>query len=332
MTDLQEEIRTILAGSSRVLIVTHIRPDGDAVGSMLALGLALGNSGKTVQMVDDDGAPAAFRHLPGADLIRSKAEGSFDLVIAVDCSDLERTGRSLDGRRPDLIIDHHVTSEPFGAVCLVDPQAAATASILTRCIPGWGLVITPAIAANLLTGLVTDTLGFRNTNTTPEVLRQAADLMEAGAEMSSLYFKALVRRTLAGARYWGAGLTSLQSADGILWASLTLADRRASGYDDKDDADLINVLSSIEEADIAVLFVEQDDHHTKVSWRSLTAAMDVSRIAQQFGGGGHRAASGAELEGSLAEIQQRVLAGTLEARQQYLETHSRGDESIHLEV
>ncbi len=317
MTELHAEIKSRFQTAGRILIVSHVRPDGDAIGSTLALGLALADAGKEVQMALADGVPAGFKHLPGSDKIIKKAEGQFDLIVTVDCSDLKRVGDALDGyAHPDIVIDHHLTTEPFGTLNLIEPEAVATASLLTRYLPLWGLTITVPIAANLLTGLVTDTLGFRTANTTPEALRQAADLLELGVDMSSLYFRSLVRRTFAGAKYWGAGLSSLQRADGIVWATLTMAERKASGYTGNDDADLISVVSSIDEADIAIMFVEQNPQKTKVSWRGLKAQLDVSQIARQFGGGGHKAASGAEINGTLAEVQEKVLAATRKALNQ----------------
>jgi bifunctional oligoribonuclease and PAP phosphatase NrnA len=311
MTDLHEEIKSRFQAAGRILIVSHIRPDGDAIGSMLALGLALLDAGKQVEMVLQDGVPSGFKHLPGSEQIRNKAQGEFDLVVTVDCSDVKRVGNSLDGyRSPDIVIDHHITTEPFGTLNLVEPEAVATASVLTRHMARWGLTITIPIAASLLTGLVTDTLGFRTANTTPESLRQAADLLELGVDMSSLYFRSLVRRTFSGAKYWGAGLTSLQRSDGLIWSTLTLADRKTSGYTGTDDADLINVVSSIDEADIALMFVEQNPQKTKVSWRGLKPHIDVSQIARQFGGGGHKSASGAEVAGTLDKVQNKVLAAT----------------------
>lgn len=317
MDDLQTAIRDKFLTCRRVLVTSHIRPDGDAIGATLALGLALENAGKQVQMVLSDGLPASFKHLPGSDRIKEKAEGEFDLIVTVDCSDLKRVGTALDGQHtPDIVIDHHATTEAFGALNLIEPEAVATCSLLARCLPAWGLTITAPIAANLITGLVTDTLGFRTANTTPQVLRQAADLLELGVDMSSLYFRSLVRRTFPAARYWGAGLSNLQRSDGIVWTAMTVEDRVKSNYGGRDDADLINVVSSIDEADIAILFVEQDEAHTKVSWRSMKQYLDVSKIARQFNGGGHKAAAGAEISGSLAEVQTRVLAATRAALNQ----------------
>ncbi len=316
MDDLQIKIRNRIKLAHRVLVTSHIRPDGDAIGSSLAMGLAMLDNGKQVQVVLSDGLPASFKHLPGSEKVKTKADGQFDLIVCVDCSDLKRVGKALEGYHPpDIVIDHHSTTEAFGELNLVDPQAAATASVLTRFMNNWNLTITAPIAANLLTGLVTDTLGFRTSNTTPEVLRQAADLIELGADMTKLYYLSLVRRTFSATKYWGAGLSNLERVDGIIWTTLTLADRKVSGYTSNDDADLISVISSIDEADIAIIFVEQDKNSTKVSWRGLKANIDVAQIASQFGGGGHKAASGAELTGNLEEVRERVLETTRKALQ-----------------
>ena len=138
-------------------------------------------------MVLSDGVPEGFKHLPGSEKILTFAQGEFDLIITVDCSDIKRVGPVLQAyRNPDIVIDHHSTTEPFGTLMLVEADAVATASILTRCMPLWGLTITLPIAANLITGLVTDTLGFRTPNTNPEVLRQTADLIALGVDMSSI--------------------------------------------------------------------------------------------------------------------------------------------------
>jgi phosphoesterase RecJ-like protein len=317
MNTLQKKIKQRIQAAKNVLVTSHVRPDGDAIGSSLALALALCDAGKKVQVVLPDGVPVNFKQLPGVDLVRSKGVGRFDLIISVDCSDLKRIGNALDGYHlPDISIDHHLTGEAFGTLNLIEPEAVATASVLTRHMREWGLEITAPIAANLITGLITDTLGFRTSNTSPESLHQAADLLDLGVDMSTLYYRSLVRRTFVEAKYWGAGLTSLERSNGIIWATLTLADRRASGYEGKDDADLINIVSSIDDAEIAIMFVEQSTKKTKISWRSLKSDIDVSKIALQFNGGGHRAAAGAELSGNLIKVQDRIL----EATRRYLES------------
>lgn len=312
MNDIDAEINAKIASAKNILIVSHVRPDGDAIGGMLGLGLALKQSGKTVQMVLNDGLPASFRHLPGSKLIKKEPQGQPDLFITVDCADFKRTGKRFENyRKPDINIDHHITNEKFGTVNLIEPQAVATSAILTDHLPHWGLEISQEVAANLATGIVTDTLGFRTSNTTPASLRQMALLMDTGINMPELYTRALVSRSFTAARYWGAGLSSLKTMDGIVYATLRLADRKMTGYGGSDDADLINIISAIEDHVVGMIFVEQRST-VKISWRALQPGVDVSQIATYFGGGGHKAAAGADISGSLEDIQARVLQTTRE--------------------
>ncbi|MEW6029145.1 MAG: DHH family phosphoesterase [Chloroflexota bacterium] len=305
------KIKDRLAAAQNIVIASHVRPDGDAIGSLLALGLALQDAGKSVQMVLQDGVPASFRHLEGSDRVRNKPEGAFDTFISVDCADFKRLGRVFESfDKPDVNIDHHVTNEKFGKLNLIEAEAVATAAILTEHLPEWGFAITKPIAAALVTGIVTDTLGFRTSNTSPQALRDVAALMEIGVDLPELYARALVRRSFEASRYWGAGLSSLERKNGIVWGTLTLADRRKSGYTGNDDADLINVISSIDDAKVGMIFVEQADHHVKISWRALMPGVDVSPIAKHFNGGGHAAAAGADIPGALDEVQKMVLETT----------------------
>ena len=315
---LQATIRQILAAAGKILLVSHVRPDGDAVGSVLGLGLALQAGGKAVQMVLEDGVPADFRRLPGAEQICKRAEGPYDCLVVLDCSDLERMGE-LFGQdqpfgagkagKPTLNIDHHVTNVNFASCNLVEVTAVATAEIIASNLADWGLSLTQPVASALLTGIVADTLGFRTSNMTPQVMRISADLMEAGADLPELYRQALNQHSYQGARYWGAGLSRLQREGTLVWTALTQSDRRAVGYPGRDDADLINVLSTINEADISVIFVEQNNGSVKVSWRAQPG-YNVSQVAVDFGGGGHTAASGAEIVGNLEEVQEKVLRAT----------------------
>lgn len=301
------QAREELARAQSIMIVCHIRPDGDAIGSMLALGLALMAAGKTVQMISQDGVPGPHRRLSGSKLIRQRPEGPFDLTIAVDSSDFKRLGKSVQEiLTPDWVIDHHITNLQYGRLNLVDPKAAATSEILTQLLEALDLSITPTIASALLTGVVTDTIGFQTSNMTPKTLRTAASLMEKGADLVEIYRTALIQRPFAAVRYWAYGLAKLEMDDRLVWATLTTRDRQAAGYSGNDDADLVQILSSIEEADIAVLFTEQTGGNVKVSWRARPG-IDVSQIALQFGGGGHPAASGAELPGSMEEVRALIL-------------------------
>ena len=231
----------------------------------------------------------------------------------MDCADFKRVGKVFENfGQPDINIDHHITNERFGKLNLIEPEEVATAAILTNYLPMWGYKITKPIAAALLTGIVTDTLGFRTSNTNPSALRLSAMLMETGVNMTDLYMKSLVKKSLPAARYWGAGLSRLEQEDGIVWATLTMEDRKKSGYGGNDDADLINMISAIEGHKVGMIFVEQNDRHVKISWRALEPGIDVSKVAKHFNGGGHAAAAGADIPGTLTEIQPLVIKTTQE--------------------
>jgi phosphoesterase RecJ-like protein len=296
--------------AQRVLVISHIRPDGDAVGSLIGFGLSLQDCGKDVQMVLSDGLPEIFRHIPGSEQVHKKVDGEFEMIVVVDCSDRSRAGDALNGiPLPDVNIDHHPTNTGFGRYNLIDESAVATAEMLAQYLPEFGFPISKQVADALLFGMITDTLGFRTTNMTPRAMKTAALLMEAGADLPGLYQKGLLTRSYAAARYWGAGLSNLERDGRIIWATLSLEDRSAVSYPGRDDADLINFLSTIDDIDVVVMFIEQHKGQVKVSWRA-TPAYDISQVAIQFGGGGHKAASGATIEGDLQEVQSKVISTT----------------------
>ncbi len=307
------EIKERLANAREILITSHVRPDGDAVGSLVGLGLALKRAGKNVQMVLADGVPASLKYLEGTDLVKTRITGKYDTFITVDCADFKRTGKIFESLgQPDINIDHHITNEKFGRLNLIEGNEVATAAILTNHLPEWGFEINKPIAAALLTGLITDTLGFRTSNVTSESMRQAATLMDTGVDMPEIYMRGLIRRSYEATRYWGKGLAKLERKNGIVWATLTLEDRKAAGYSGNDDADLINTISAVDGSKVGMIFVEQHDKKVKVSWRALEKGIDVSPIATYFGGGGHAAAAGADIPGLLKEIQPLVLKITRE--------------------
>lgn len=304
-----QEIRSLLHAASQPLILAHIRPDGDAIASVLGLGLALQNAGKKVQMVLVDAVPAKFKFMPGSELIQTQAEAGYDLAIAVDCSDQQRIGETFADLKFDINIDHHITNDQFARQNLVLPEQPATAAVLAQFLPEWGFPITPEIASVLLTGILTDTIGFRTSNVSAGTMRLAANLIENGANLTDLYEKALVSQSYSASQLWGFALSRLEKKGRLAWTSITLEDRKKAGYAGRDDADLTNVLSAIEEIDVSILFNEQNNRKIKVSWRS-NPNIDVSKIAQRFGGGGHPPAAGAEINGNLEEVQNMVIEFT----------------------
>ena len=301
----------LLDETHRPLLVTHVAPDGDATGSLLALGWVLFALGKSPTLACQDALPPRFAFLPGFEkVVQTPPPGPYDLLIALDCSDLDRIGRIAEivGRDlPILNIDHHVTNTRFGTVDLVAEDAVSTTHLLYHLIRHLHYPLDERIATCLLTGLVTDTRGFRTANVTSEILRIAVELMEAGAPLTVITRNGLDRRPLAALRLWGAGLARLQSADGIVWTTLPISVQQTIGHDGYGDAGLANLLISAEEAKVAVVFTEQPDGEVEVGFRAVPG-FDVSRIALQLGGGGHALASGCRVPGPLEEAQRRVLA------------------------
>ena len=304
------EFGDLISRAERILIISHIRPDGDAVGSLLGLGLMLEELGKEVNLVLEDGVPTVFNHLTGADKVYREAAGVYDLVIVVDSSDMERIGSVLDEHgEPDVNIDHHPTNTHFAKLNLVRENAVATVEIIYDLALALTLPINLPIAEALLTGLLTDSLGFRTSNSSARTLRIAAELMDRGANLQVLYRKAMLEKSVEAVRYWGQGLSRIQNEDRMIWTSLTLEDRKIAEYPGRDDADLVNILSRIRDMDVCVVFVEQTDGTVKVSWRAQPG-FDVANIATQFGGGGHKPAAGAEIKGDLERVQEEVLEAT----------------------
>ena len=182
-----------LAESRHLLLVSHLRPDGDAVGSLLGLGLALQESGRSVQMVLADGTPSAFGHLVGADRISAAIRPDFDVFIALDCAESMDAGNAAAQLGPPNInVDHHASNPGFGTLNLVDSSQVSTSAVIARHMSSWGLSASAPVAAALLTGIISETLGFRTANVTAATMRQVADLMDQGADLPSLYLRAEV--------------------------------------------------------------------------------------------------------------------------------------------
>ncbi len=303
----------MLRDAAHILLLTHERPDGDALGSLLGMAWMLQTAGHRVSAYSRDGVPASYRFLPGCELITDKLPESADACVLLDCSDLRRVGDEYASLSctASLNIDHHQTNDHFAEVNLVDAEASATAELLCELAGPLGLATTTEAATCLLAGVVSDTLGFRTSNVSLRTLETTRRLMESGANLPAIVEASLHRRSFAAAQYWGAGLGRIRREGQLVWTALNLVDRAAAAYPGRDDADLINVLSTIEGSVVAILFVEQERGRVKVSWRARNG-LDVTSVAAGFGGGGHPAASGATVEGTLEDVEGRVLAATRE--------------------
>jgi phosphoesterase RecJ-like protein len=301
-------IGKLLKEAKSVMIVAHLRPDGDAIGSVVGMGLALQAGGKKIQMILKDPFPARYRFLKGTEFIQHAPMEAYDLSIALD-GDLPRLGDFFKERSPDINIDHHITNDNFARVNLVIPQEVATSAILAEYLPKWGFPLDTDSASALCMGLLTDTNGFRIPTVTPNTLELAANLMRQGAPLPEIYQQSLSSQSLQTSKLWGLALTKIQLEKGLLWTSITIQDREWAGYKGRDDAEITNFLTSISGCKVAILFNEQSENKTKVSWRSRNA-IDVAKLAQHYNGGGHPNAAGAEIAQSLRDAEQEILRTT----------------------
>jgi phosphoesterase RecJ-like protein len=277
---------------------------------MAGLGRALRQIGLEPTMACADPVPTRFSYIPDAETVVQNTNDSFDLLISLDCSDLERLGRfaqilSLEST-PLLNIDHHLTNLNFGDVNLVDTHASSTAEVVLQLIEYMAIPLDATLATCLLTGVVTDTRGFRTSNMTIQVMETALKLMKAGASLPYIMQHGLDRRPTAAILLWREALASLQIQRRVGWARITTDMRRAAGYVGNGDAGLVSFLISAEDADVAAVFVEREDGQVEVGLRAMPG-FDVAQVALELGGGGHALAAGFTAAGTPEEVQARVL-------------------------
>ncbi len=308
------EAAAAISESKSIVLACHVNPDGDALGSLLSLALALKPLGKEVTCLSEDGVPDILRFLPGSDLIvRSTEAPAFDLALVVDSGELSRVGVQVgpmvSRARRAVNIDHHVVAGAFGDIRVLDSSAASTAEIVYDLLQALQAPLTPEIATCLFTGIITDTGSFRFQNVTPGTLRTAATLVEAGASPPHISENVFENKTYAGTRLLGHALSSLsQTADGrIVWAHITAADFRQLGAIDAETEGVVNYVRGVRGAEVGILFREMDNGRIRVSLRSRES-VNVAEMAQEFGGGGHRMAAGCTLNIPLAEAELALVA------------------------
>ncbi len=302
----------LLKTSKRPLLIAHPRPDGDTVGSALALRLALLQLGAVPTVACVHPIPANLAYLPGADefVLDVAVDAGFDLVVAVDLSDLKRTGGiykdAWRGNIPLLVIDHHETNEAFGDVNIVDAEAAATALPLVAVLDALGAPLQGDLATCLLVALLTDTRGLRTDTTTPEVLALVGRLIAAGGDYLQVMQRTLDSVPYQQMRGWGIALSRLQLDDSLAWTALPLDEKQKLGIEDHDDLDLGNLLSRLAEANVIATFLEMHDGTVKISFRARPG-YNVAGVAKALGGGGHRQAAGCSVPGPLDAAIAQVL-------------------------
>lgn len=309
------QAQQFLTEHDQFLIVSHVQPDGDAVSSTLAVGWLLSCLGKKYVMVNEGPIPKRMEILEHSgeivDLSREPLNETFDHIICVDCADFKRTGKTsllFSEHARILNIDHHPTNNGYGTVNLIVEDAAATAEILFDLISFMGRRLDLASATALYTGLLTDTGGFRYSNTSPKVMATASKLLEYGVDGPGLSELFLEQMTFPQLKLLTRALSGLQMSDDgkISWVSVDDSDLAATGAIHEDMEGIVNYPRNIQGVEVGLLFKVIDENAVKVSMRSA-GKVDVARVAQFFGGGGHVRAAGARLEGKLDDVVRRVI-------------------------
>jgi len=311
LADYSEETRDIHMGlkmAQNVLIGTHEHPDGDALGSSLALMHALRLQGKRVTVYVPDQAPDMFAYLPGFDELTYERPDPalYDVVVVLDSTTVERA--HLDGvieAHPSTIcIDHHYHNTSECGLNLIVPEAAATAHILTVFFGETSTPITKDMATCLLTGIFTDTGSFMHDSTTPDIMKLAALLMGKGARLSHIAHETYQKKDLPGLKIWGRALLRVMTnkETGATVSVITFEDLEECGATLDDLSGVVNMLNTLPDTKFALLLTEYERGKVKGSLRSEPhKGVDVSKIAKRLGGGGHKLAAGFEVEGHLVE-------------------------------
>ncbi len=312
----------LLRGATRILLLAHMNPDPDALGSALGLAHALAPLGKACVVACADPVPVSQRSfLPGYEqVVNELPDEDFDLVVALDAGDLTRYGALytqhktfFDGARI-LNMDHHVTSPGIGACAIIDVPSAATAELLTILLLRVGATISRDAAQCLLAGIITDTRAFEFDATTDRTLLAGAYLVACGANPESIIKPMYRLKPLAKARLWGAAMhSSASAADGrIVWAAIRQRDLVAAGATSDMDDGLPSYLIDVEGAAYAALFREGEDGATRASLRTV-APYDAAAVCARFAGGGHVRAAGCTIPLPLDEAIPLFIAAIEEA-------------------
>lgn len=308
-----EKVIDAIGRSQSCLILTHMNPEGDALGSSLGLALALKQMNKEVCIYNVDSVPRVLHFLPHEGLYqqKKKIDRDFDTMFVLDCGDAHRTGLMDEGAfLPPVIIniDHHISNNLFGTLNWIDPDATATAEMIYDLLLRLDISLTPEIALSLYTALFTETGSFRYSNTTPKTLRVSAALMEKGVEPYRLSRELYERRSLGGLKLLGEVLTRMeQSEDGKIGSVVVTQDLLNLTQTDLEDVeDFIDYPRSLDGVEISVFFRELGFDRYKISFRSRNH-VDVSKLAGEFGGGGHRYAAGCQVLGNLDHVKKRVM-------------------------
>jgi phosphoesterase RecJ-like protein len=298
--------RNAILKAKSVAVAGHANPDGDSIGSMLALGLGLEKLGKRVHMISRDGVPERYRTLPGAGRIIRGLDEPIDLAIAVDCSSREMLGKTFllfESASGILEIDHHDFRRPFGDIAIVDRKAAAVGEIIFTLLNSLGIVITKPIAHNLMTSIIVETGSFRLPNTRPFTFEVCTDLIRRGVDFYKLVDMVFWSKSREAAVLSGICLSRCRFLKGgsLVWSIIRKKDFEAVKGKDADVDPVPDDMRAIDSVKIAVLFREKDAKTLRVSLRSK-GKINVAAVAEQYNGGGHYDVAGCNIKNDPSEM------------------------------
>lgn len=304
-----EQVLKEIEQRNRFVLTSHARPDGDAIGSVLACGAILKQMGKSAEIVLHDGVPLIYQPLPFAEEVKhaSKVNGHHEAAIVLECDSVQRT--RLEGLEQQFLIniDHHTSGKPFGHVNWIEPSACATAEMIYWLAQHAGVKITPEIATCLYTAVLTDTGSFCFRGTTERTFALAQNLVHAGADPARIAQGVYFSNSTAKMRLLGTALCSLHRDNNLVSIHVTREQMDQLGAREEDCEGLVNYPLAIGGVEVAIFFREQAPEKWRVSLRSK-GAVDVAEVASHFGGGGHPSASGFSIDGTLPQVNERVMA------------------------
>ena len=316
-----EQILQHIKTHQRILIASHAEPDGDCLGSLVALGLALGKLDKTITLFNSSPIPAVYRFLPGVERIvkQIKEAKEYDLAVVLDCGDILRVGEdsSVVEQIPILInIDHHVSNTGFGDIQLIDTNACATAELVYRLIEALEIPFDKAIATAIYLGILTDTGSFRFSNTNPAAFAISKAMIDIGVEPHTVAQRVFGTYSLGRIKLLNMALNSIEISENGKLSLMTISRSmlNSTGTSTEDIDGLINYARRIEDVKVAALiheikngagkFTNMNRYH--VSLRS-DSTVDVAKIASKFGGGGHTSAAGFQIESTLVALKEKII-------------------------
>ena len=294
--------------ANKILLLSHENPDGDAIGSLMAMYHMLKDLGKNVLVVVPE-IPPAFLYLNGIDKVLSKTDDTFDLGIVVDCANRERIGQinnEFSNCKKTIVIDHHISNSRYGDINYVEELTASCTQVLYYLFKKWNINITNDIGEAIITGCLTDTSGFRNNNVDKNTFMMAAELMDIGIDINKIYYLAVSKKSMAQYLLMKMTLDRLEMfEDGkIAFSYISEEDFANVGALPGDHEGLVDLGRNIGGVEVSI-FMREDDGY-RISFRS-NGNIDVNEIAKKFGGGGHKMAAGAKIDGDFKETKDKVL-------------------------